>query len=488
MIYSAPVPPKPTAPSDIDERRWAASAFRRRLLTGLWEQDLEEMLLAHLPTDRREALGVSDMSSNVFEQVTRQLSVLYFSAPQVAHDGDISALVGRDGYVTKSGYFQLMQRVQQMTLGIREMFVRVDVSPNIPQGHARIPGLSFRAVTPDYVLATASEDAPDIPLYYQELRLRMNPDSPDEPIWTWDIFDIRDPNNPLYGVFEASPSGGIGADLSNQYMGHDTLRGDAYPYRSKTGEPFLPLVLFHAEKTGQLFNPFDMSTLPIGSLNASCLYSFFVHCVRDNSWPQKYAVGVNVQGLTQLEGDLLGRRSAISTDPSSILMFQPDADMTGQPLIGSFSYADPQKLLESISAYEYRIATAAGISSEVLRQSGDPRSGYALSISREGQRNSSIRLAPQFRIADSNMMSVCAMLCNRFLGTSLPELGYRIKYNSLPLSPEERKSVREDVLAKLEAGLISPVDALKILNPDLDDLEARRELERIRKERAEFSL
>tara|TARA_R100001594_G_C3949210_1_gene242605 strand:+ start:125 stop:385 length:261 start_codon:yes stop_codon:yes gene_type:complete len=86
------------------------------------------------------------------------------------------------------------------------------------------------------------------------------------------------------------------------------------------------------------------------------------------------------------------------------------------------------------------------------------------------------------------MMSVCAMLCNRFLGTSLPELGYRIKYNSLPLSPEERKSVREDVLAKLEAGLISPVDALKILNPDLDDLEARRELERIRKERAEFSL
>lgn len=488
MIYSNAIPPKPTAPSEIDERRWAHSGLRRRLLTGLWEQDLEDTLLAHLPTDRREALGVSDMSSNAFEQVTRQLSVLYFTPPMVNHEQDISALIGREGFVSVAGYFQLMQKVQQMTLGIREMFVRVDVSPHVPKANARIPGLSFRAVTPDYVLAMASEDAPDIPLYYQELRLRMKPNDPENAIWTWDIFDIRDVNNPLYGIYEATPTGGIGADMSPDYMGHDAMRGDSYPYRARDGQPFLPLVLFHAEKTGQLFNPFDMSTLPIGSLNASCLYSFFVHCVRDNSWPQKYAVGVNLQGLSQLDGDLLGRRSAISTDPSSILMFQPDPDMTGQPLLGSFTYADPQKLLESVAAYEYRVATSAGISSEVLRQSGDPRSGYAISVAREGQRFSSIRLAPQFRIGDEEMMSKCAMLCNRFLGTSLPETGYRVKYNSLPLSPEERKSIREDVLAKLKAGLLSPVDAIKILNPDLDDLEARRELERIRKERAEFQL
>ena len=86
------------------------------------------------------------------------------------------------------------------------------------------------------------------------------------------------------------------------------------------------------------------------------------------------------------------------------------------------------------------------------------------------------------------MMSKSAMLCNRFLGTNLPESGYRVKYNSLPLSPEELKSQREDVVQKLSAGLISPVDAMKILNPDLDDLEAKKELDRIRKERAEYSL
>ncbi len=487
-MYSAPIPSKPTAPSDSDERRWQHSALRRRLLTGLWEQDLEDELLRHLPTDRREALGVSDMSSNAFEQVTRQLSVLYHSEPNVSHDEDISALIGREGFVSKAGYFQLMQRVQQMTLGIREMFVRVDVSPHVPGGVARVPGLCYRPVTPDFVIAAASEDAPDIPLYYQELRLRMDPKDPSSSLWTWDILDIRDENNPLFGIYEATSTGGVGKDLSVEYMGHEAMRGDAYPYRSKEGIPFLPVVLYHAEKTGSLFNAFDGAQLPYGTLTAGVLFSFFVHCVRDNSWPQKYTVGLMLAGLSQVEGDLLGRRSAISTDPSSILMFQPDPDNQGQPLIGSFTYADPQKLLESISSYEYRVATAAGISSEVLRQSGDPRSGYALSISREGQRESSIRFAPQFRRGDQEMMSKSAMLCNRFLGTSLPESGYRVKYNSLPLSPEELKSQREDVVQKLSAGLISPVDAMKILNPDLDDLEAKKELDRIRKERAEFSL
>ena len=242
------VPPKPQAPTDSDQRRWEHSALRRRLLTGLWEQDLEDELLRHLPTDRREALGPSDLSSCAIEQVTRQLAMLYHSEPNITGDGDISELVGRDGYVSKAGYFQLMQKVQQMTLGIREMFVRVDVAPHIPGDVARVPGLSFRCVSPDFVICAASEDAPDIPLYYQELRLRMNPEN-GEAIWVWDILDIRDPNAPLFGMFEATPAGGVGKDMSEVYMGHEAMRGDAYPYRSKDGVPFLPVVLYHAEKT-----------------------------------------------------------------------------------------------------------------------------------------------------------------------------------------------------------------------------------------------
>lgn len=482
------LPAKPQAPSNTDEERWQHSALRRRLLTGLWEQDLENELLRHLPTDRREALGPSDLSSCAIEQVTRQLAMLYHSDPNVTNDsGDISLLVGRDGYVTKAGYFQLMQRIQQMTLGIREMFVRVDVAPHHTGDVARVPGLSFRSVSPDFVIASASPDAPDVPLYYQELRLRMHPETA-EPIWVWDILDIRDKNNPLFGMFEATPGGEIGKDMSEIYMGHETMRGDAYPYRSRDGSPFLPVVLYHAEKTGQLFNAFDAAQLAYGSLTAAVLFSFYVHCVRDNSWPQKYVAGLHVSGLSQLENDLTGRRSAISTDPSSILMFQTDPDMQGQPLIGSFSYADPEKLLESIAKYEYRVATAAGISSEALRVSGDPRSGYAISVSRSAQRESMSRYAPVFRRADQEMLAKCAMLCNRFLGASLPETGYRVVYTPLGLSPEEMKAQREDIIQKLSAGLISPVDAMQMLNPDLDPIEAKQQLERIRQERAQYTI
>jgi hypothetical protein len=48
------------------------------------------------------------------------------------------------------------------------------------------------------------------------------------------------------------------------------------------------------------------------------------------------------------------------------------------------------------------------------------------------------------------------------------------------------KAQREDVIQKLAANLISPVDAIQMLNPDLDVDGAKAELMRIRRERAEF--
>ena len=249
----------------------------------------------------------------------------------------------------------------------------------------------------------------------------------------------------------------------------------------------MPLQLYRAEKTGELWNSYDSSQLTYGTLTSAVLFSFYLHLVRDACWSQKYVAGLQLAGMNQLDQDLVSRRAAITTDPSSILVFTPDPDITTQPLIGTFEpSADPEKLLESVAKYEYRVATAAGISSEVLRQSGDPRSGYALSISREGQREAQRKYAPLFRMLDEQLVSKAAMLCNVFLGETLPESGYRVQYQQLRLSPEEMKAVREDVIQKLNAGLISPVDAIMLLNPDLDELEAKNELIRIRRERAEF--
>lgn len=485
-MYDKNIPNRPIAPDNATQARWDHTALRRRLIQGTWEEDLEDELYRHLPADRREAWGVADMSSNALEQVSRQLAMLYHESPSVTHQEDISALIGRDGYVTKSGYWSLMQRVQQYTIAMRECLVRIDVVPHVQGATSRSPGILYRVVTPDYVYAEASPDAPDQILYYQEYRLRYS-EKKKAYEWVADCIDIRDENNPKFGMYKINNDGSLGEDVSEDYMGHPTHEGESYPYRTKDGVPFIPVQVYHAQKTGQLWNSFDGSSLCFGTLTSAVLFSFYLHLVRDACWAQKYVAGLQLAGQSVVDQDLPARRASITTDPSSILVFTSDPDINTQPLIGSFEpSADPQKLLESVAKYEYRVATSAGVSSEVLRGSGDPRSGYALSISREGQREAQKRYAPVFRLADETLLAKTACLCNRFLNTSLPEEGYRVQYAQLNLSPEEMKAQREDVIQKMSAGLISPVDAIMILNPGFDEEEAKAELDKIRRERAQY--
>lgn len=481
---------KPFAPTTTDQDRWSHTGLRRRMLLGCWAEDLEDELSRHLPADRREAWGPSDMSSNPFEQITRQLSVLYHETPSISNmNGDISVLTGREGLLTKSGLWQLQQRTQQMVIGLRESIVRIDVNPHSDEEMTRFPGIQYRLVTPDLVFCQSHPEQPDIPVYYQEYRLRKSYKS-EELIWVVDILDIRDPNMPIFGMYEVNPDGKIGHDVSEHYMGHPAHIGESYPYRDKQGRPFLPLVLYHAEKTGYLWDPYNGSQMVYGSLTSAVLYSMWVHLVRDASWAQKYVAGLSVAGLSQYNVNDIARRAAISTDPSSILVFTQDPDSQGQPLVGSFGIAtDPNNLLDSISKYEVRVALAAGLApSDISRTAADPRSGFALAVSRGGQREAQKKFAPTFRMGDEELLSKTAILANRFLGTNLPEDGYRVSYHSMPLTPEEMRSQREDIVAKMSAGLISPIQAVMMMYEDMDEREAREYLLQVRRERAEFGI
>jgi len=479
-------PLKPLAPSTDEQERWNHTALRKRMIIGAWEQDLEDELARHLPADRREAWGPADLSSNPFEQITRQLSVLYHEVPAVTNlNGDISDLTSREGLVTKAGLWQLMQRAQQMVIGLRESAIRIDVNPHVEGAPTIAPGIQYRIVTPDLLYCEADPDNPDIPVYYQEARLR---EYQGKACWVADVLDIRDVNNPIFGMFKIEKDGTLGEDVSEYYMGHPTHRGEDYPYRDGEGNPFLPVVLYHAEKTGYLWDSFNASQMVYGSLTSAVLYSMWVHLVRDACWSQKYVAGLSVAGLSQIDQNEIARRSSIATDPSSILVFTQDPDAQGQPLVGSFSIpTDPHALLESISKYEMRVGLAAGLSpSELSRTNGDPRSGYALAVSKSGQREAQKKFAPVFRMGDEELLAKTAMLANRFLGTDLPEDGYRVSYHSMPLTPDEMRAQREDIVQKMTAGLISPVQAVMMMYDDMDDREAREYLLRIRRERAEF--
>ncbi len=480
------IPPKPIAPSNQDSQRWDHSALRKRLMIGAWHEDLEDELQRHLPADRREAWGPSDLSSNPFEQITRQLAVLYHETPNVSNSqqDDISDLIGRNGLVTLAGLWPLMQRAQQMILGMRESIIRIDVVP--PSQDYPLEGrLQYRIVTSDYVTLQAHPDQPDIPLYYCEYRLRSKDNSTE---WIADVIDITDPKNPSFTMHKIGSNGELGIDVSDDYMG-GPLIGESYPWRDKTGRPFLPLVLYHAEKTGHLWDPYTGSQSVAGSLTSATLYTLWLHLVRDSCWAQKWIAGLSVSGLNQMDQDQISRRSSIATDPSSILVFAQDPDSTTQPQVGTFQVpVDPGSLLESIAKYETRVALAAGLSpADISRQSGDPRSGYALAISRSGQREAQKKFAPIMRISDEELLAKSAMLSNRYLGTDLPESGYRVSYAALPLAPDEIKAQREDIIQKMEAGLMSPVQAIMAMYDDIDQIEAVKMLDQIRRDKAQFT-
>ena len=425
------------------------------------------------------------MSSNIFKAATQALCGLYMEPPSIgvneSYEGQNDGLIGRGGLINVAGLWPLMQRVQFYTLGLRETFLRVDITDDGKN-------LLYRIVTPEMVEAMASAGDPSRPHTIKEMRLRFCEDSQKHE-WTIDHLSIEDRENPVYEVYTVTPNGEMDKNVSEKYLG-GSMSGVAYPYRDSNGAPFLPYSLYHAEIHGGLFDPYNGREVVEGALNSSVLYTYWVHLCRDCAHPQRWLLGAGLAGTDVFDNNLESRRAAIATDPASILVFSPDPDLQpGQnPQIGQFQAGgDVGEMLEAVTIYERRLATYAGINAaDVQKMSGDPRSGYAIAISRSSLREAQRKFAPSFRRGDVETLEISAKIANRYLGTSFNEDGYRVEYHPIPLSPQESKEQRENMLALLGSGLISKVDAIKILHPDLDDIDAKKMLLKIQQENLTF--
>ena len=470
-LLAAQYPTRPGAPTAEDSARWDHTGLRVRMLAGRHQADIERAISMHIDPTRAAAWGVPDLSSNVFRSVSRQLACLYDRPPIVDHPDGPDAAAPLIGAVDAAGLWPLMTRVSSQVIGCREYAVRV---------HCTEAGeLLYRPISPDNLIMGASPDRPDLPVYCKELRLRKHPRTGDYQ-WTWTITDISEPGFPSERVVLADHRGEEGEDLTYDYLG-GFHTGEAYPYRDATGAPILPVVLYHAEKHGGLWDFAQNIEVVLGSLTASVLFSFLVHAIRDASWPQRYAIGCSIPGMG-LEGSGKERRQGIATDPASILMLEASGEL--QPQIGQWAAgASADDLLEAISAFEHRVAEMAGVSaSDLQRLGGTARSGYAIAISSAGRREAQRRFEPQFREGDRQLLKLSAILYNRATGSSVPEDGYTIRYQSIPLSDTERETARKDILEKIGAGLMSKVDAYMELHPGISRKRALEELQRIQLE------
>lgn len=462
-----------------DRDRGEHSYLRYCMLRGQWGDWLEKALQTHLPHQRRVAWGPQDQTSNVFRGIASEVGgTPYLSEPSIQAPAGAEPLTGQGGILDAGGYWPLMQGTCEDLVGLREMGMRL--------GYTSDGGLVAEPISPHLIQAEAPSWAPHRPDRLSVLDLREDPDRGGY-IWTRETWDISDPASPRYRITAATdPTRDMtaayavrqGPDGTPTPASSGDLSGEGYHWRwtqgARKGRPFIPVPIYHAMRRADLWDPWYGVEAVAGSLTLAVLHTFWVHCVRDGSTAtvamiNGVPVGVNIEA----EDGSTPPIAWVAIEVGSFNLFTSPPDSTAQPqLIQLKPQADPLQLIQAIQTFEARVALYAGVSaSDLVRESGDPRSGYSLAVSNEGKRRASRRMEPQLRAGDTAAMEMIAALANRADGTTIPETGYRPQYGVLPVSLEEERALMDYLTLATSGGLMTRRDALRRLRPDLTEAD-----------------
>lgn len=426
--WAAPI----AGPHGQDGTRILFSRMVRRMVYGEHQHDIEQRLATSVNNARLAKWGSPDMGSNPLKSVCGALATLYDAPPVIRHERRRAAIADDLEHVWPS-----MIRVQRDTLAMREQWVHCDVTG------AGIPRI--QPIPPDLTCAVPYDDRPDEPHTVYWAKLRKEPG--EAPRWMWDEYSVLDPAKPVWRTLKDN--------------GEETYQSFAWPdrWRKKDGTAILPFVLYHAAKTPYLFDPYQWIELVEGTLNLAILRTQVAHVARSSAWRQRWLLDCAPEGATG---------SSIVTDPATVLMLKR-ADIEGaNPQVGTFEVpVVPQELWSYIEGYVRSLLAEAGIySSEATRLGGDARSGNALAIDRDTQREVQRRAAPIFAPVDAKMVALFAVILNRVKLTTYPEDGYQVRHKGVPQSAHERAAHRDHVLALVDKGLMTIEEARAELFPD----------------------
>lgn len=444
--------------SKADQQRWREQSLRVRLLQGKHVDDvrneIEDMFAREVAAD----LEINpDLSRNPFRLIFQQLNVAYLQPPEVRVDGD-EEQPDVASIITPKLWAQ-QQSTGLYALSLNETMVRVDW-----KHWADATEASYRMVLPDTVVVKALKDEPDQPGRVEELRWRKGE-------WTWEIWDVRDPAEPVFAI-EKYDEQGERVDATAEYA--PELAG-SYPYRNKEGLPILPYVMYHKQCGSQLWNWTEGTEISRGALRLAALWSHWSDGFLNAAHPQRWAMDVDTQaGVSRTIGGT--PVDIVPVDRKSIIKFISKGPAGGS--LGQFSSAmDPMNAAEALRVYEQGLAVYAGLNPSDL-QITQAQSGYAIVVSREGQRRAQKMIEPALRMADQQLLATAAALSNMYIGTSLPEdpRAYNIHYRALQPSMEERKAQAEVLSAEQELGIISKIDVLRGLKPEIESDEDALEI------------
>lgn len=423
------------APTTAAGQRWQATRFRRRFLEGIWYQHLYEFAASERDEALLKAMGHLDLSECLFSSVIGQLGVLYSDAPRIRNEADISAW--REDLAL---LFASHQDLNRSTLAYGESAIALDWTPT---------GVAPILVLPDEMDADPiAYGSRDLGLFRRATCRALPVGRKGAPVETpcWDVWDIRDPSAPR---FEVQRGGGKAIEGM-------TLEGEAYPWRSEDGAPFIPAVLYHASEGHRLWSPTPWIELLWATLETAMTWSDWREGFRNASFLLRYLKDAEIDGAAA-QGDGETATQHVPIMPNVLLRIR-SRDKTGQiPGEAGVIAApiDPLKHAEAIALRHKLRAHAIGLHPSDIEAGGSAESGVALTIRREGQRREQGRQAPLFRRGDLELLSKWAacMRIRRPGQPAPPESGWSIRYPGLPKSPQERKDEREQEAHDLELGL-----------------------------------
>ena len=397
-------------------------------------------------------MGQPTISRNLLKTVVQQTAVLYDRAPLVSNADEADDEFAE--HLLRAGVWAQAQRHQLWTTGIRQGIRRVDWSGSPPSA------LRVRNVQTSHVYAEFPPDDPRQPWLVVEAvpRVRTLDNGKPAPCWTWEVIDLTDPADPQYRIMKARDgSHDKAVDLTAEFLGgasNDAWSGDGFPFRHADGSAFMPYVWYHAQDTGHSWDAWDMCEVVSGAMDVAALWTFWMHGVKDASWPQRYVVNAILRGLSQSDSNF-GKHRSVEADPGSILQFMQD-DALGAVTVGQWNAGvDPERLEVAVASFERALMASFGLgAADLQRDSGSAESGYAIALRKSSQRELQRRQAPQYGRSDRLLLSRLAALWNRFgLGVAVPEDGWDVSYPALPLGPDERKGIEDKVKALTEIGI-----------------------------------
>jgi hypothetical protein len=447
-----------------DRARWKEQTQRLAMQDGDWEPYLRGRLEQFFDGAilRRIKSGL-DLGSNAFRFANERRSVLY----DVPATSSFRASQEDRAALKLETYWAQSQRRHIVTNACGESLVRLDWSPTVASQTGS--GILYKTIEPNVIVAEAAAGgAPNQPVYVEHLMERKFRNG--EEAWVWEIWNLRDENRPIYEIRSADRR----KDLTAEIVGDTGLPGN-WPYWDAEGFPILPYAMHHLALNHRMWNWRPRKEIVQGTLNAGCLRTWFLAGLRDLVHPQRYAIGVRVP--SSVRDQEKNPVDSVTLDASAILMFQAIGEGAQ---VGTLDPAmNAVEALDAIERYNAGLLEQDGLGIEPTNTSR--MSGYAIVVTQSSLRRVQMQQTPSARIGDQQVLATAARMLNAYQGTSLPERpeSYSISYHGVPLSLEELRARLEKVQILRSQRLMTRVDALLELYPNLTPEEAREKLAEI---------